>query len=131
MPKINFDGIKEFTVIPEGTYQAALSGTKLVAEARTSKQPYVELSFTISEGEHTGRRQFRNYSLQPQALWAFKQTMVRLGADPDEFTGELDLNDIAEITANYVGSPCQLDVGQREYNGELRNEVKAVLAPLY
>jgi len=131
MVKVNFSGIKEFTPIPDGTYAATLSGTKLVAEAKTSKQPYIELSFTISEGEHVGRRQFRNLSLTPQALWAFKQAMVRLGADPSEFSGELELEEVAALAANYVGSPCRIAVAQREYNGEIRNDVKAILAPEY
>ena len=131
MPRVDFSGVREFTPIPEGTYEATLSGSKVVAEAKTSKQPFVELTFTVAEGEHAGRKMFRNFSLQPQALWAFKQAVVRLGADPDSFSGELEFEDLEMLLGDLVGSPCRIAVGTREFQGQTRNEVQAVLAPEY
>jgi len=127
-PRIDFSNVRELTPVPEGEYAATLTGTKLVPEAKESKQPYVEMTFTIADGEFAGRKLFRNYSLQPKALWSFKQTLVRLGTDPELLSGELELEDVAEIAADAIGQPCRLSVGFREYQGNMRNELKEVLS---
>ena len=129
MPHVDFSQVQEFTPLPEGTYEASLSGSELVAASKTSGQPYMALTFTVSEGEFQGRKLFRNLSLQPQALWAFKQAVVRLGANPDDFVGMLEMEDLQAIVGGLVGAPCRISVGLREYNGELRNELKNILAP--
>jgi len=129
MPRVDFSNVTDFKPIPEGTYDVTLSGAKVIAESKSSGQPYVELTFTVAEGEYAGRRLFRNFSLQPQALWAFKKGMVRLGSDPDNFVGELDLSDIEMLCADCVGSPARIVVALRDYEGQQRNDVKTVLGP--
>jgi len=55
--------------------------------------------------------------------------MVRLGSDPDNFVGELDLSDIEMLCADCVGSPARIVVALRDYEGQQRNDVKTVLGP--
>ena len=131
MPQVDFSGIVEFTPIPEGTYDATLTSGEVVAEAKTSKKPYVSLTFTVLNGEYAGRKLFRNFSLQPQALWAFKQAMVRLGVDGDILSRPMEFDELTALIAENTGAQCQVDVGLREYQGELRNELRKILEPVY
>jgi hypothetical protein len=122
--KINFSNVQTLAPLPEGEYQAILSEFKVVDKAKSSGKPYVALTFSITEEGYAGRKVWRNFSLQEQSLWALKQTLIRLGVDPDTLAdGDVELED---ILGEAIGSPCVVVIGIREYNGE-RNEVRQVL----
>jgi hypothetical protein len=105
-------------------YPAILSRWEYMAAAKESGEPYVVLEFRISEGEFEGRKQWRNFSLQRQSLWALKKALVNMGADPDDLEGAFDLDD---LMPDYIGSACLLDISQHTYEGTIRNDIKAVL----
>lgn len=83
---------------------------------KDSKQPYLEIAFKHAD---SNRRAWRNFSLQPQALWALKRLLIELGADKDDFTGTFDFE-----PNDYLGLPVLLTFGpETEYNGQTRQEV--------
>lgn len=128
MPRVDWSQVEDFKPLPSGIYQCRLSGWKFEAAAKSSGQPFYALEFTVDEGEYQNRKLFRNQSLQPNSLWALKQTLMRLGAKETDFADDKDLD---EVVASVVGNECRLDVDQREYEGTMRNNVKSVLAPAY
>jgi hypothetical protein len=125
VPKIDFSQAKELKAVPAGTYEAVLTEQKIFT-AKSSNQEAIALTFTIQDEnfpEHEGRKQWRNYSLQPQALWALKKSLVDLGCDPEELEGTVDLE---EVIGQLIGNKCLIEVGVRMYEGEERNEVRKV-----
>jgi hypothetical protein len=108
---IDFEGVNSegFAPIEDGTYAATVTGVK-AANARSSGKPMLEMEFTLEPGENkalANRKLWRNYSLQPNALWNLKQTLVRLGIEvPD---GELALE-----PDEIIGKKCQLVVSLKD-----------------
>jgi hypothetical protein len=125
--KIDFEGAGEggFEPIPAGTYSAKVTKVTYHAKAKSSGQPYLEFEFGAIEGQGEKRRLWRNYSLQPQSLWALKQTLTRLGVEvPD---GELDIE-----PEELVGQPCQLVVSVKPHYRDPDkedNDIDEVLPP--
>lgn len=128
-PSVDFTGVTEgFEPIPDGKQPATLEAwewndTPKSSNAKTD-DPTVALTFRISDGEFEGRKMFRNYSMSRQALWAFKRALVRLGIDPSELDGDIDLD---EIMPDLVGAECVLKIGHHMWEGEARNDIKDVL----
>lgn len=124
-PTIDFSNVKDgFEPMPAGKYEAVLTAYEMKI-AKQSNSPYVALTFDISEPEYEGRKAWRNFSLQPQALWALKQALVAMGIDRESLSGEVDLD---EVLQGAVGLNCILELDIREWNGRFTNEVKAVKA---
>lgn len=112
--KIDFANVREPEPVEAGNYEATFTGHKM-GEGRDSKKPYVRMEYTISDGEYAGRKVFRVQSLQEQSLWMLKQTMLTLGADPDLFDGEMDLE---EALTDLYGSACLIEVSIQEARDE-------------
>lgn len=123
--KVNLAGVSDsFEPVPEGIYEGALTGFK-VAEAKSSPgQQYVSLEFTLAEGEFAGRKIWKNHSLQAQALWALKRTLLDLGADSEELEQDFDLE---ELLDTLKGDSVQLEVGQRTYEGKIQNDLLSII----
>lgn len=126
MPTIDFSGVSiDFEPVEEGRYNGIFESYEYRAQSKSSGQPYVVMAFRISEGDHEGRKFFRNFSLQKQSLWALKRVLVRLGVDGEELGGPIDIDDIMpEVT----GAPCVLVIGTHLYEDEIRNDVKDILS---
>lgn len=78
--------------------------------AKSSGQPMVVFEF-----KHVGsnRKAWRNFSLQPQALWGLKEFLVNLGIDETELEGKFDFDSdefLGEEVELYFSAP-------REFNG--------------
>lgn len=129
MAVVDLTGIKtELELMPEDIYPATLSAWTYNAKSKSSNDPNVSLEFEVSQGEYEGRKLFRVQSLGAKSLWSFKRALIRLGTDPDELEGPIDLED---IMPPLVGAPCHLKVGQHEYDGEMRNNVSNILPEDY
>lgn len=129
MPKINFKGVSDgFEPLPEDDYAAKLKSWKWTP-AKDKKSNKLELIFTVTEGEYEGRQLWSNKSDKPDALWAMKRALTRLGADPDVI-GDEDGFDLEDVMPDLVGNECVLRVTQYEYpedSGEYRNNVQDIL----
>jgi len=124
VPSVDFTGVKtEFEPMAEGYYPAVLEEWEAGNAKSGKKGPKVDLTWEVSEGPEEGRKLFRTFSLDRKALWAFKQALVRMGVDQESLEGPVDLDD---IMSEVVGAACVLLVGQHEYDGTMRNNVKSV-----
>jgi hypothetical protein len=120
--KIDLSGVANLAPLDDGVYNATLL-EGAVKTAKSSGQPYVAITFTVTDEGFEGRKLFRNYSLQPQALWAFKQFLLTMGVDEDVISGEFEID---EVINDLKGAPCKLDVVQKSYRDRMQNEVVKV-----
>lgn len=125
MSKVDFTGVSTgYDAVPEDEYQAAFTSYR-IENAKASGQPMVVLEFAVTEGEYAGRKFWQNHSLQPQALFALKGTMLALGCDEETLEGPLELEDELD---DLIGSDVRLEVGQNEYEGKMRNRIEKIKA---
>ena len=109
-----------FEPMDAGTYEAVLSSYELKTGP---KGQYYALEFTITDAPYENRKAWRNVSITPQSLWAFKSACMALGADESEFEGTFDTDDVIEPLLN---NSCRLEIGQEEFNDRIQNPVKKI-----
>lgn len=119
--KIDGTKIQDRENMPEDDYEATLTAVDLVE--KSGKDPYLKEVFTVSDGEFAGRKLTSNQSLGDNSLWAFKERMIALGTDPDDFDGEFDP---LEMARDNIGNDCIIVVGLKTYEGRESNEIKRV-----
>ena len=119
----------DFTDVGSGNFEPFPVGEAVPATiynitqktGKDSGNPYLEFEFKVSGGN---RKAWRNYSLQPNALWALKTTLVDLGYDKESLEAEFDLE-----PKELLGMDVELYFGpEREYNGRKTQDVDKVLA---
>lgn len=126
MPTIDFNAASELDVIAKGDYPAVFDSYEM---AEGEKGPYAACVFRISDAdeEYAGRKLYRNMSFSAQSLWNAKKTIRNMG-----YSGNLDgVVEIEDVLNECLGQDCRIRVGVKKYEGQDRNEVKAVLEPDY
>jgi hypothetical protein len=128
---VSFKDVTTSTFEPfdDGKYPSKVTGSRTKV-SKTSGFPYVEIKFTINTDEIQNRSVWRNYSLKPTALWAFKQFLMRTGQFTEE---ELAAEDFTYDPNDIMGAEVIVDVFQEPYkdndgNDKVRMSVKEVLA---
>lgn len=124
MPVIDFSNVKD-NVIDPGEYTVTLTASEYVAESKSSKKPYMKFEMTVSDEENTafnGRKVFRNFSLQPQSLFAIKQAMIAFDADADIFEDPSGL-DLEEEVRSLYGNQAIVVITNEEFDGRMQNRV--------
>ena len=120
--RLNMTGVSvKATPLPPGYYQAVVAQ----CEQKTSQSgnPTLAWQFAVTEPEEfVGRKAFFNTSLQQQALWNLKRTLLALGFEEDDLEGEIDLD-----PGDLVGIECTLVVIEDEWQGETTGRVDQVL----
>jgi len=125
-----------FTALPSGEYNAVVyevtmdetkgrEGAKLPAGT-----PMVKVQFRVQDEEYKNRALFTQFVLPPagadnadKMLGMFVRFLVALGEDEKKLkTKGFNMESLTELN----GRECVLRVGQREWNGEMQNDVKGV-----
>lgn len=130
--KVDLTGVelRDFAPVPPGRYRAKVDDLVYTEKSKRSKQPKVQLVFTLLEGidENTAdydaaekRKAFYEFSLQEQSLWNAKRTLVALGDDPADLEGEIEIS-----KEDYVGRECILLMGVEEYEGVERQRTRRI-----
>jgi hypothetical protein len=113
-----------YEAIPEGPYQAVVSDA--TAKNAASGKPMIVAVFEVTAGPYKGRRVWNNFVLSrdnANALsWFFKH-MNALGLSKDFFAHNPSLETVA---AQLKGKTCTIDVTQKVWNNETRNDVKKI-----
>jgi hypothetical protein len=130
-----------FDALPAGSYDAEVyevtmketkgsDGAKLPAGT-----PMLNVQFRITDEEYENRRVFRTYIIAPEKIgnkkYEHKAKMdgmlvrffLAIGYTPDEVKDEGGFDPDFE---DMKGRACRVVLGQKEYNGEIQNEVKGV-----
>lgn len=131
--KLNFANVTS-SALPPGEYLCTLTAVKFTEASQSSGQPYIAAEFTVREDsdgstQHAGRKLFRNFSLQPQSLFALKQAMIALDADPDIFEQEEDFDIVEYLKEELIGHEALLTVTNEDYQGEPRARVGRIRSP--
>jgi hypothetical protein len=129
--RVNFTDVKDtFDLLPSATYVAKVTDGEMREAGPQAKNPGADMinwEFTVQRGDHEGRKQWYNTVLVEAALGMLKNLLGACSKDGqplfDDLDGDLDF-DIDTV----VGSDVKIVVGQRPYEGEMRNYVKRIKA---
>jgi hypothetical protein len=113
-----------FEALPVGDYDVEVEKADSVTSS--NGRPMIKVTFKVIVGPHTNRKIINNYVLvvdNPTALAIFFRNMKALGLG-DEFFASLGASGTLDPVAQaLVGRRARLKLGQRQWNGEMRNEV--------
>lgn len=134
MTTVNFTQVLQdaksasFEALPIGDYDVEVD--KAEAVTSSNGRPMIKATFKVIVGPHTNRKVINNFVLvidNPNALAIFFRNMKALGL-ADEFFASLGASGTLDPVAQaLVGRRARLKLGQREWNGEMRNEVNGVM----
>jgi hypothetical protein len=125
---IDFTGAGEggdYAVLEGGTYKATIE--KIEQGTSAANKPKLEWTFNLTD--ENNRKMWKNYSLQPNALWGLKGDLVTLGFEIPDGPFELPIEDL-------IGMPVLLEISKKDHwQGELdadgnvkqQNDVEKVL----
>ena len=126
----NMEEAVDFSALPAGQYKVRITGDE-VKTAKKSGAPYVAWKMTVfgAEGEaeqYNGRVLFHNTMLSGKGAGGFRSLWMAVNniTDVSEVPTALDCD-----TEDFLSKEVFVTVGQREYEGNTMNEVKAV-API-
>ena len=126
MSQFNFaDLIKQagasFEPLAAGPYEAIIQ--KADAVRTSTGKTMFKLTWSITQGPFTNRKVWSNQVISPEsppALGIFFRQMAALGLDNTFFAANPSPDQVAQALVN---RPAQIVVAQREYQGQLRNDV--------
>ena len=112
--------------VPEGPYRVEI--TKAEAKNASTGKQMIVVTMKILEGPYAGRPLWNNFVItndNPNALaWFFKH-MAALGFNKDFFALNPSLETLA---TQMVGRRAMVQAGVRNWNNEVRNEIKSFSA---
>ena len=111
--------------LPSGQYDVEI--VKSAHKVAQSGKSMFEVEMKVLNGPHANRRIWNRFVISPEnpkALGYFFSNMRALGLTAEFF--EAQPTD-AQVAAAIDGKVCRAEVGQSEYNGSIRNEVKKIL----
>lgn len=117
-----------FEALPVGSYDVEVEKADSVTSS--NGRPMIKVQFKVIVGPHTNRKIINNYVLvvdNPTALAIFFRNMKALGLT-DEFFASLGASGTLDpVAQSLVGRRARLKLKQREWNGEMRNEVEQTM----
>lgn len=102
--------------LPAAVYAAKITNAEL-KQSKSSDSEMIAVEFTVQDGDFANRKLFRNYSLSEKALGFLKELCEK---------GKIEFSDDGLDTEDMLGAEVSLQVGQREYEGRLTNDVEKV-----
>lgn len=128
-----------FDPLPNGDYDVICVETE-AAQTQNGKA-MVKAKFRVQGGPHDGRHIWNQFVISPEnpnALSFFFQHMKVFGMDENFFTqlppvnADLGANDpsLQRIASTMLNRPARVTVNQRSWNGQMRNSITAIKAPL-
>lgn len=133
MTTVNFNQILKdaksasFEALPIGDYDVETE--KADAVQSSNGRPMIKATFKVIVGPHTNRKVINNFVLvvdNPTALAIFFRNMKCFGLDDNFFAALGDQGSLESVANSMIGRRVRLTLAQREWQGEMRNEVKQV-----
>ena len=103
-----------FEPLPAGSYYAKIVKAELGKSSKGNDM--IKVQMEVTDGEFTGRKLFDNIMLMQESAFKMKQYAEVIGIESGE---EID-------TQDFMNRECIVLLGQREYNGQLQNDIKKV-----
>lgn len=118
---------QSFEAVPDDTYACEIAEISEVQKG--PKADFVTVSYEIVEGDYAGQMLFQNLMITGKASGRFVDVLNKaLGEDYDVS----DLEHLEIDTDDLIGARVGVVTKQKEYpegSGEMRSEVKRILAP--
>ena len=133
MTTVNFNQVLKdaksasFEALPIGDYDVETEKSEAVQSS--NGRPMIKTTFKVIVGPHTNRKVMNNFVLvvdNPVALAIFFRNMKCFGLEDNFFAALGDQGSLDVVANAMVGKRVRLTLGQREWQGEMRNEVKQV-----
>lgn len=133
MTTVNFNQVLKdaksasFEALPIGDYDVETEKSEAVQSS--NGRPMIKSTFKVIVGPHTNRKVINNFVLvvdNPTALAIFFRNMKCFGLEDNFFAALGDQGSLDVVANAMIGKRVRLTLGQREWNGEMRNEVKQV-----
>jgi len=118
-------GGASYEPLPNGQYDVKI--VKSAHKIAQSGKSMFEVEMQVMTGPHANRRVWNRFVVtpdNPKALGYFFSNMRILGLNTEFFSGGPSDDQVASALEDKM---CRIEVGQSEYNGSVRNEVKKVL----
>lgn len=120
-PATGATGGGDFKPLPPGEYVLSIESTE---DRDMNGKKQISFKLRVAEGEHTGRIVWDNCTVAggSEAEVGRGKTVCGLYA---KFAGKPDASDTSEL----IGSKVRVKLGINEYQGTVRNNIKAVVGP--
>lgn len=121
--KINLEGVGDFVPVPNGHYPATFESFKF-GKTKEKNDDKVDITFILTDEapeEYIGRKFWQTFTFGEKALWAFKNFLIVLGAEPEQINGEFD---VAEMLDEFKGTNVVLAISQETYQPAAGGESK-------
>lgn len=124
--KVNFADIQDFEALPEGVYSAVIEKVEYREPKEKGKAPYLNVEYTVSEGEFDGRKLWEVLSWAPKALFRMRDFFLAFGFEDGAY--ELDIDDESNLLMDpdLAGYAVELTVENEIYNKKEVNRVVAM-----
>lgn len=116
-----------FEALPIGDYDVEVSKSEAVTSQ--SGKPMIKTTMKVVSGPYEKRPIINQFVLSienPQAVAIFFRHMRAFGLTEEWFASLGQQSSLAPVADALLGRRARLTLGQREWNGEMRNEVKSV-----
>jgi hypothetical protein len=116
---INLKGVKtdEFAPLPKGRYKVSVYDCK--PGRSKNNNPKLTMEFRVLEPEDMkGRRVWAEVSLLETALFTLKRYLIATGYTEEQLAGNVEFE-----PSDQLGKELVVQIGHREYNGEMRQEI--------
>ncbi len=117
-----------FEALPIGDYDVEVEKADSVTSS--NGRPMIKATFKVIVGPHTNRKIINNFVLvvdNPTALAIFFRNMKAMGLGDEFFTSLGASGTLDPVAQSLVGRRARLKLVQREWNGEMRNDVNGVM----
>ena len=122
--EVSFDGSEQaFEPIPKGSYDAHVHS--IVPKKTQNDEDMLNVRFVIASGQFQGRSLFGNFVLRDDLKWKLQNLLIATGVVQPRTKSSFVLSDNG---AELIGKKLGLKVGEGEFNGELRAEVRSFFA---
>jgi hypothetical protein len=119
-----------FEALPNGDYQVECVSAD--ATHSSTGKPMIKVKFKVTEGPHANRTILSQLTLSPDnetALSIFFRQMKAFGLGED-FFARVPAGQLGPVASAMVGRRVTVKLTQREWQGEMRNNVAAIMPPL-
>jgi len=116
-----------FEALPIGDYDIEV--TKSEAVTSQNNKPMIKVTMKVVAGPYERRPIINNFVLSvenPQAVAIFFRHMKAFGLTEEFFASLGSAGSLDPVASALIGRRARLTLGHREWNGEMRNEVKSV-----
>lgn len=115
-----------FEVMPRGIYDVIVDNCEYGISQRSSN-PMWTWTFEVEEGEYANRKLFFHTVLTREQMGRTKKALMCIAPEVLSM-GKIDPQQLADEGV-FLGKRCRVRIDIRKYEGEPRNNVRAVLPP--